>query len=135
MASNHQNIRGLRISFLRFIFIFCCFAWSKSRAYCSRILKIKGWMCLKIFTNVSNDVKRGPEFFWNFSMNVEKLKKYILPHRKEDFAQNCKISNKNYLLFAWRDFKNLFVVCRYDKWTFRQKCHPYSIFSRWLTYE
>ena len=36
------------------------------------------------------------------------------------FAQNYKFSNKNYLLFAWKDFKKiLFDICSYHNLNFK----------------
>ena len=45
------------------------------------------------------------------------LVKSDLLYRKEDFAQNYKLSNKNYLLCEWRDFKKIrYGICTYDKY-------------------
>ena len=48
---------------------------------------------------------------------------------RHENAQNCKFSNKNYLLCAWWDFnKKICYACTYNKLNF--KFQPYSILSK-----
>ena len=45
------------------------------------------------------------------------------------FASNCKFSNKNDLLCAWRDFNKTFCgICNINE-CLRYKFHPYSILT------
>ena len=49
----------------------------------------------------------------------------FLPHKN---AQNCKFSNKNDLLCAWRDFIKTFCdVCTYHRWNFKPKISKYKL--------
>ena len=50
---------------------------------------------------------------------------------RENFDQNWKFSNKNDLLYIWRDFnKKNCDVRKYDKWnSLSHKFHPYSILT------
>ena len=53
------------------------------------------------------------------------FKKSFLLHRKVDFCQNRKFSNKNYHFCAQRNFKqNNCDACSYNKWNLKPQISP-----------
>ena len=54
-------------------------------------------------------VKSGlEEIFLKFLHALAIFYSMNLPHRKENFDQKYKFSNKNDMVSAWRNFKNIF---------------------------
>ena len=53
------------------------------------------------------------------------FRKIFLLHRKVDFCQNCKFSNKNYHFCAQRNFKQKNCdACSYNKWNLKPQISP-----------
>ena len=77
-------------------------------------------------------MKSGLEkIFWNSSMPKAFFGKSFLLPRNVDFYTNCKFSNKNYLLCAWRDFYKTFCgISTYHKWMFKLQISSIFKFDR-----
>ena len=74
------------------------------------------------------------EIFWNSSIRNAFLGKFVLFIKRGIYASNCKFSNKNDLLYAWRDFHKTFcVTSSYPKWMFSLQIS--SIFNFYWTHE
>ena len=71
-------------------------------------------------------VKSGLEKTFLNSLHVQSLfRKIFLLHRKVDFCQNCKFSNKYYHFCAQRNFKQKNCdACSYNKWNLKPQISP-----------
>ena len=71
------------------------------------------------------------KYLWNFSMGLPFSIKWIYLIERRNFDQKYKFSNKNDMVSAWRNFKNIFsrplftIIFRPEMLKF----HPYSILT------
>ena len=68
------------------------------------------------------------KFFLLKSLNANHFRIYFIKVRI--FAQNYKFSNKNYIVWAWRDFKKNVLYVHIINENLSQTFHPYSILTR-----